>query len=129
MALPLPHLSQPSSGARGSLLLLFRSAALKYLAHILNASLMSVMSLPLLSSITVGGSTSLHVPSITSSTPCHLDYHLFATIFIKLSVQFFLPPYSSMLCPLSHGCLLLLAIHVPMGACSSYVFNTFYHLP
>ena len=40
--------------------------------------------------------TSLHVLSILSSIPCHLEYHLFATIFVKLSVQLFLhaPPCS-----------------------------------
>ena len=53
--------------------------------------------------------TSLHFPSILSSIPCHLEYHLFATIFVKLSVQFFLhtsPCYFHR----PPGCFILLAI-------------------
>ena len=55
--------------------------------------------------------TALHFPSILSSIPCHLEYHLFATIFVKLSVQFFVrtPPCYVHRPP---GCLLLLAIQV-----------------
>ena len=55
--------------------------------------------------------TALHFPSILSSIPWHLEYHLFATIFVKLSVQFFVrtPPCYVHRPP---GCLLLLAIQV-----------------
>ena len=74
---------------------------------------------------------SLHVPSILSSIPCHLEYHLFATIFVKLSVQFFLhtPPCSVRRPP---GCFLLLVIHVcalSWWVVTPPVFNAFYHLP
>ena len=55
--------------------------------------------------------TSLQIPSILSSIPCHLEYHLFATIFVKLSVQFFLhtPPCSVHRPP---GCLILLLLAI-----------------
>ena len=56
--------------------------------------------------------TSLHVPFILSYIPCRVEYHLFSTTLVKLSVQFFLhTPSGSVHRP--PGCLLLLAIQVP----------------
>ena len=77
------------------------------------------MSLPCI--VILDHRISLHVHSILSSIPCHLEYNLFATILFKLSVQFFLhtPP-----CSVQHppGYLLLLAIVYrclkPVGRCS-----------
>ena len=95
--------------------------------HILNTSLLSVMSLPSLSLITALLCKSL--PS-SSSIPCHLEYHLFPTIFVKLFGTV-LPPYSSVLCPppswlpssWPYRCL------KPVDCSSPLSPNAFYHLP
>ena len=67
------------------------SSSLKFAAHIPNTSFLwracrCYIRSPHLSSR----------PSILSSIPCHLEYHIFATVFVKLSVQFLLhiPPCS-----------------------------------
>ena len=70
--------------------------------------------------------TSLHVPSVLSSTPCPVGYHIFGTIFVKLSVEFFVHIPS---CPVHRppGCLLLLAIHGG-GWLLPSVSKAFYHI-
>ena len=98
-----------SSGARGNLLLLKFpfSISLKYTAHYLNASLLSVISLSLLSLITAPLFTSLPSPVLSRA----LLNIIFSHLLIKLSVQSFLhtPPCSVHRLP---DCLLLLAVHM-----------------
>ena len=66
---PRPPLSEPSSGARGNLLLLFRWVAPYSMPPI-------SLTLPYFPVVILDHRTSLHVPSILSSIPCHLEYHL-----------------------------------------------------